>query len=244
VLLNFVISRKRIICMMFADSYHNTFATVGVQLTGEDGCPSIDIENTERRLGIQIPVSLHEYYLLAGREKRINQFFDRLRFPEQWEIDSTHWDTDSDQVVFMEENQSVAFWGIPSATERKTDDAVAVGFNIRQKGVQWRAEHASCFTFLNVMILWHASFGGAAAHRAVGFVQEQATREALDAAWQFVGEVRSMRAYRRNGQAICFLKWQDPIQKMRKLPAWRVYAAAASEGEFEQIKAAFPAQWE
>jgi hypothetical protein len=230
--------------MRFTESYRNTFATVGVQLRDEDGCASADIEDVERRLGIKIPVSLQEYYLLSGREKRINQFFDRVRAPEKWEIDSVHWDIDSDQLVFMEENQWVVYWGVPSAQDRKTDDAVSVGFNIRQKGIQWRAEHESCFTFLNVMVLWHASFGGAVANTAVGYVQEDATRKALDEGWHFVGEVRDMRAYKREGQAICLVKWEDIMQKMRKLPPWRIHAAAASEVALAQTKGSLPAQWE
>jgi hypothetical protein len=230
--------------MMLADSYRSTFATVGVRITDEDGCASTELEDAERRLGIKIPVSLQEYYLLSGREKHINQFFDRLRLPEQWTIDSNRWDTDSDQVVFMEENQWVVYWGIPSANDRKTDDAVSVGLNVRHKGIQWRPEHDSCFTFLKVMILWHASYGGAVPHTAVGFVQAEASRKTLDAGWQFVGEVRAIRAYRRDGQAVCFLKWEDFIQKKRKLPSWRVHAAAASEDELEHIRGSVQAQWE
>jgi hypothetical protein len=230
--------------MKFAESYRETFATVGVHLRDADGCPGPDIEHAERRLGIRIPVALHEYYLLSGREKRINQFFDRLRSPEHWDIDSVHWDIDSDQVVFMEENQCVAYWGFPSAQERRTDDAVSVGFNIRKKGVQWRPEQKSCFTFLNVMILWHASFGGAVANTAVGYVQGDAARKALDDGWQLVGEVRDMRAYRRDGQAVCLVKWEDIMQKMRKLPPWRVHAAAASADALAQVKTALTAQWE
>jgi hypothetical protein len=230
--------------MNFADSYRDTFATVGVHLRDEDGCPATDIEQAERRLGIKIPISLREYYLLSGREKRINQFYDRLRSPEKWEIDSVHWDIDSDQVVFMEENQWVAYWGVASVQEGKADDAVSVGFNIRKKGIQWRPEHDSCVTFLNVMILWHASFGGAVKNAAVGFVEEAPARKTLDDGWELVGEVRKMRAYKRAGQAVCLVKWEDIMQKMRKLPPWRLHAAAASAEALEETKTALTAQWE
>ncbi len=230
--------------MSFTDSYRETFATVGVHLRDEDGCTNAEIGEAERRLGIKIPASLQEYYLLSGREKRINQFFDRLRPPDKWEIDSVHWDIDRNQLVFMEENQCAAYWGVPSAQERKADDAVSVGFNIRHKGIQWRPEHDSCFTFLNAMIFWHASFGGAVENTAVGFVQEEPARKTLDDGWQLVGEVRGMRAYRRNGQAICLVRWEDIMQKMRKLPPWRVHAAAASADALEETKIALPAQWE
>src|SRR3712207_8166253 len=59
--------------VVFADSYRDTFATLGVQLGSEDACSVAAIEDAERRLGASLPGSLKEYYLVAGREKRINQ---------------------------------------------------------------------------------------------------------------------------------------------------------------------------
>jgi hypothetical protein len=222
---------------MFTDSYQATFATLGVRLCSEDGCPAADIEHAERRLAANLPRSLKEYYLVAGREKRINQFHDRLLPPEKLFLDSGH-------VVFMEENQWVVYWGVPAVQEMKPDIAVFQGVNRRDKGIEWHPEHDSCFAFLNVMAVWHASFGGAAAHTAIGYVDETITRATLDEQWQLVGEVNAMRAYKRAEQAVCFLKWEDFIQKHRKLPAWRVFAVAASEDELSQLQASLPAQWE
>ena len=53
-----------------------------------------------------------------------------------------------------------------------------------------------------------------------------------------------MRAYKQEGRAICFLKWEDVFQNKRNLPPWRVFAAAISETELERIKASLQAQWE
>jgi hypothetical protein len=94
------------------------------------------------------------------------------------------------------------------------------------------------------MAVWHASFGGAAAHTAVGYVDESATRAKLDEQWKLIGEVNAMRAYKQASRAVCFLKWQDFMQKYRKLPAWRVFAATASAEELEQLKGSLQAQWE
>src|SRR5262249_10294048 len=145
---------------------------------------------------------LEEYYLLAGREKRINQFHNRLLPPEKWFLDS-------DRLVFMEENQRVVFWGIPAEQQMKSDAPVLQGVNLREKGVQWATEHESCFTFL---VVWHASFGGALSNAAVGYVQEEETRKTLDENWELVGEVNAMRAYKQQGRVISFLKWEDFFQ--------------------------------
>jgi hypothetical protein len=222
---------------VFTDSYGDTFATVGIRLRSEDACSNADLEHAERRLAIKLPESLKEYYLVAGREKRINQIHNRLLPPEKLFIDSR-------RLVFMEENQWVVYWGVAAGQDVKTDAAVFQGVNRRDKGIEWHPEHDSCFTFLNVMAVWHASFGGAAANTSMGYVDESIARPALDEQWQLVGEVNAMRAYKQSGQAVCFLKWEDFIQKERNLPPWRVFAAAASEKELERLKASLRAQWE
>jgi hypothetical protein len=38
---------------MFTDSHREMFATVGVQLRGEDGCTTSDIQTAEARIGIR-----------------------------------------------------------------------------------------------------------------------------------------------------------------------------------------------
>ncbi|HEV3343026.1 MAG TPA: hypothetical protein VG125_21810 [Pirellulales bacterium] len=222
---------------MFTDGYQDTFTTLGVRLRSEDAGSAADIDDAERRLAIRIPGSLREYYLVAGREKHINQFHNRLLPPEKLWIDS-------ERVVFMEENQCVVYWGVAAARETTPDAAVFQGVNRRDEGIEWHPEADSCSTFLNVMAVWHASFGGAAAHTAVGYVDESTTRAALDEQWKPIGEVNAMRAYKQSGRAVCFLRWEDFIQKHRKLPAWRVFAAAASADELERLKASLQGQWE
>jgi hypothetical protein len=222
---------------VFTDTYHDTFATFGIRLRSEDACSNADVEAAESRLAIKLPGSLKDYYRVAGREKRINRFHNRLLPPEKLFIDSG-------RVVFMEENQWVVYWGVPAVPEMKRDDAVFQGVNRRDKGIEWYPEHDSCFTFLNVMAVWHASFGGAAVHTAVGYVDECTARAVLDERWEFIGEVNAMRAYKQSGRAVCLLKWVDLIQKHRKLPEWRVFAVAASEDELSQLQASLQAQWE
>lgn len=222
---------------MLANSYQDTFATFGIRLRSEDACTTADIEDAERRLRVVLPGALKDYYLFAGREKRINQFHNRLLPPEKLFIDS-------ERVVFMEENQWAVFWGVPALREAKADAAVFQGVNRRDKAIEWHPEHDSCSIFLDVMAVWHASFGGAAAHTAVGYVDEGAAREALDEQWKLIGEVNAMRAYKQSECAVCFLKWEDFFQKKRKLPAWRVFAAAASAVALARLRTSLQAEWE
>jgi hypothetical protein len=85
-----------------------------------------DIDDAEKRLGVRLPGSLKEYYLVAGREKRINQLHNRLLPPEKLRIDS-------ERLVFMEENQWVVYWGVPAVRETEPDAAVFQGVNRRDK---------------------------------------------------------------------------------------------------------------
>jgi hypothetical protein len=218
--------------IVFTDAYRDTFATLGVRLSSEDACSTADIDAAESRLKVRLPGSLREYYLLAGREKRINQFHNRLLPPEKLWIDS-------DRGVFMEENQWVVYWGVPAIQETRPDAPVFQGVNGREKGIRWYSETDSCANFLNVTAVWHASFGGAAAHTAVGYVDEEITRKTLDEHWQLVGEVNAMRAYKQRGRrAVCFLKWE------KNPPRWRVFATAASDDELERLKVSLDGRWE
>ena len=222
---------------MFTEAYHNTFATLGIRLRSEDSCANADIEDAERRLAVVLPESLKEYYRVAGRETRINRLHNRLLLPEKLFIDSG-------RVVFMEENQRVVYWSVPVGQDVKPDAVVFQGVNYRDKGIEWHPENDSCFTFLKVMAIWHASYGGAAANTAVGYVDEGITRAALDDRWQLVGEVNAMRAYKQPGRAVCFLKWEDFFQRKLNLPSWRLFAAAATLDELERLKDSVQAQWE
>lgn len=219
------------------DSYRELFSCLGIQLRQEDGCSVEEISRVEEKMEIKIPESLRNFFLIAGRENRVNQFHNRILFPEKWELDSGY-------LIFLEENQNVVYWGVPAIQKSAADAEVFHGVNLRDDGIEWHKEHDSCSTFLQVMIAWHASCGGAVDHTAVGYVDELVTRERLDGEWQLIGEVNAMRAYRRPNQLVCFLKWEDMVQKIRKISPWRVFAAAASSADLEETKQLLTATWE
>jgi hypothetical protein len=151
---------------------------------------------------------------------------------------------DSGRTVFMEENRSAVYWSVPASRDSNNDVIVFQGINRREKSVEWHPENDSCFTFLRVMAIWNASYGGACAHTAMGYVDERAARILLDEQWEFVGEVNEMRAYIQSGRAVCFLKWEDIFQKKLNLSPWRVFAVADSADELKLLQLSMPAKWE
>ena len=146
-------------------------------------------------------------------------------------------------LVFMEENQCVVFWGISVDQVSDRDPAVFIGVNRHEEGIEWHPEHDSCHEFLNTMLVWHASYGGAAKSCAVGHGDEFAMRQWLDQQCQLVGEVNDTRAYRHEYGSMSFLYKDDFVTKMRKVSPWQVYAAATSASNMKLLRSSFDVTW-
>ena len=140
----------------FEESYISIFASAGVRLSDEHRSSSAEIDEAEKRLDLFVPQSLRDFYLVAGRETRINQFYNRLIPPDKWTVDAS-------RLVFLEENQSIVYWGVPVKHSLEVDAPVFQGVNRGPEGIVWHEEHDHCSEFLKVMAVWHATYGGAAA---------------------------------------------------------------------------------
>ena len=222
---------------MFRESYVEQFSSLGVELREEDGSSIAEIERAEERLQFVIPQSLREFYLVAGCESRLNQFHNRLLAPSEWVIDRGY-------LSFMEENQWVVYWGVSVDRDVERDPEVFQGVNRREDGIEWLPEHESCCEFLNTMLVWNASYGGAAASSTFGYGDEFEIRQWLDQHCQLIGEVNEMRAYRHRYGSMSFLKANDLITKMRKVSPWRVYAAATSSSNLKLLQSSLDVKWE
>jgi hypothetical protein len=100
--------------------YQQAIEALARPVTSEDGVPAGEIVAGEHRLGIQMPNALREYYLVSGRLHRLNRAHNRLYSPDGWFVDVG-------KLVFMEENQSVVFWGIPISEGSGDDPPVLQG---------------------------------------------------------------------------------------------------------------------
>jgi hypothetical protein len=209
----------------YADRYRRTYAILGHELTPRDGRAESRIAAAEARLGIRIPKSLRDYYLVAGRERRFNRIHNRLRDPDGWWVERG-------RLVFMEENQAVVFWGVEASTRPTGDPPVFQG--VEDETMRWYREHDRCSVFLLVSLHWQGAFGGAMRHTGTATVPRGLVAE-LDRGWGFAGEVNKMRAYHRPGQAVCFLKWNDPPVRAGQSPPWRVFAGSSTRRGLQEI---------
>ena len=96
-----------------------------------DGCTEAAIAKTERRLDVRLPESLREYFLIAGRLDRLNKAHNWLYSLAELRIADSH-------LWFMEENQSVAFWGLPIQRLASRDPVVHQRAN--NEDAQWYSE--------------------------------------------------------------------------------------------------------
>lgn len=130
---------------MFERYYNECFREIfGAPLEPSDGLGEEAVRSALARISIAIPAALFDYYALAGRHW-INDNHNRLRPIAQLEwID--------DKLVFMEENQCVAFWGIRRADLGEADPVVWQGVN--GDPIEWYAEDYRLSRFLMAMWKW------------------------------------------------------------------------------------------
>lgn len=205
--------------------YLQAFETLGRRLKTEDEVPEAEILAAERRLGLQIPKALTDFYRSAGKADDFNSSLDRLLPPGELAVASG-------KLLFMEENQAVVLWGTDAGAEQTDDPPVYQATNADP--LVWEDVNDHCSVFLLVMLHWAGAFAGAMPNASTAAVDGNLLEE-LDRNWSFVGEVNGLRAYSRTGKAICFLRWEDE---------WRIFAGATSEEGMRAIAADLGVTWE
>ena len=112
------------------------------------------ILDLEKKLEIKLPLKLKEYYLELGKEENLNYSFNRLLKPEN-EIGFS----DDDFLVFYEENQNVAFWGIKKEDLSKENPPVYGNYDTIEKS-DWEIETQTTENFFLFMAVFSGTLGG------------------------------------------------------------------------------------
>jgi hypothetical protein len=119
-----------------------------------DGVTKAAIEKCERRLGVQLPAAVRDYYRMAGRLDQLNKAHNLLFTPEKLRVEDGH-------LWFMEENQAVVHWGLPVKRLAEGDPIVYQRANVDD--AKWYSEKKRFSTFLIRMYDWQAGFAEAPA---------------------------------------------------------------------------------
>jgi hypothetical protein len=210
----------------FSDLYRNAFASLGRPLRRRDQTPEKEIRAAEKELDMRAPQALREFYRVAGRALDYVDKHDHLLPPTEWEARAS-------KLIFMAENQAVELYATVGRSASDDDDPAAFR-GVNDDPITWFKANKRCSVFLLVMLYWQAAYGKAMPHGGSAKVQP-GLRRVLDRTWSFVGEVNRMRAYGKNGQALCFLKWE---------PEWRVFAGCQSEASLAGIADELGLQWD
>jgi hypothetical protein len=205
----------------FTDYYRKLYETFGYPLTKQSGISTATLDKAEKQLGVKIPIALRDYYLVAGCEPRFSACHNRLLSPSAWSVEKQ-------RLVFMEENQSVCYWGV-SVRNRDTDDP-PVSQGVEEDEMVWYPEHRKCSVFLAVMLHYQAVSGGLP-YCGSANAPDQSDYRFEKNGWTHYGEVNSLQAYSRSNQVVCLMPPGD-LPFMQK---WSILAGAETKDDLQVI---------
>ncbi len=180
--------------MDFSSRYKKQLIALGFVGSADVGIPEEELSFCEDNLGITFPRALRDYYKVVGNLSELNSVYNRIYSPEDCE--EKH-----GKLIFMEENQSIVYWGV-ALEEPTIEDPVVYQGSIDEKGmVKWYSEYKKCSDFLEIMLCWQAVNGGLK-FNGIAENLESNTIKSLEN-WVFLGSLNGLRAYMFNKQAIC-----------------------------------------
>jgi hypothetical protein len=104
-------------------------------LTADDGVGDDELDAAERRLGLRLPVAVREAYALFGRRDDLTSNQDQLLNPADMYVDG-----DGQALVFRDENQGAARWGVLMVDLDKPDPPVWIKLDLADKEAErWEA---------------------------------------------------------------------------------------------------------
>ncbi|HWV64338.1 SMI1/KNR4 family protein [Chitinophaga sp.] len=142
------------------------------------GYSETEIAALEARLQVQLPAALRHYYLTIGKNKMVNDSFNRLT--SLGEIGFS----EDDHLIFYEENQAVVLWGIEKADLGQPDPPVYGTYDSARR--EWFNDADTTEHFLLSMAWWNGALGGLT-HTAFTDLEEDLTPEHIarvTANWQ------------------------------------------------------------
>lgn len=148
---------------------------------------------------------------------------NRLLPPDEWFVDAG-------RLVFLEENQTVVFWGVPVAAA-DDDPAVDQGV-VNGSTIEWHSESDQCSVFLKVMFAWQAVMGGLGRTWTAQVDDHFPTRLR---GWTALGSIHELQAYSKSGSALCHVPWDDGP---------RIFMAGVDEAKAATLAEEFGIRWD
>ena len=125
-------------------------------LSKNSGYSENEIVEVENNLEIKFPEILREYYHILGKNKAVNESFNRL-LNINGEIGFTD---DNNYLVFYEENQGVVYWAISKNEIGNNNPKVYGNYYPNNKSGDWFIDSETIEGFLLTMAYWNGVLGG------------------------------------------------------------------------------------
>jgi hypothetical protein len=119
------------------------------------GISENEIIAIENNLKIKLPKILREYYLKLGKNKIINNSFNRLLEPK--EIGFTE---NNKYLVFYEGNQGVVYWALNKNDVENEDPKVYASYDPNDLTQEWFMDSETTENFLLSMAYWNGALEG------------------------------------------------------------------------------------
>ncbi|MDH6579119.1 SMI1/KNR4 family protein [Kitasatospora sp. MAP5-34] len=120
-----------------------------VPLADGDGWPASDLDAAEARLGVKLPAALREAYGLLGGRDDLTSNFNVLLAPQDLYLDDL-----GQALVFQDENQGCAAWGVLIADLGQLDPPVVIKLDLADKQAERWEQWLNCLstTFMEIVL--------------------------------------------------------------------------------------------
>jgi hypothetical protein len=209
---------------MSAMSFFAEYKTLVEPLLGRALTPA---DGSAVPAALQIPAALAHYYAGVGAIDIINRRHNRLLKPSELRVEDG-------MVVFYEENQCVAVWGIREGDLHLPDPTVHQGL-YTMAGLEWHSEAMSVSRWFPVMIYWQIVNGGFQFSGYAAGIED--AEGAVSARYPFLTAHAdgSTRYYGEGSKIICLAP---------SVATASVWAAGRTEKDFRDLASLLRFEWD
>ncbi|MDR1316604.1 MAG: hypothetical protein LBK13_06990, partial [Spirochaetales bacterium] len=125
-------------------------------LSKDYGYNENEIIEAENKLSIKFPKKLREYYRVLGKNKTVNESFNKL-LSINGEIGFTD---DNNYLVFYEENQGVVYWALDRNDLENNNPKVYGNYDPANGSGDWFVDSETVEGFLLSMAYWNGALEG------------------------------------------------------------------------------------
>lgn len=175
------------------------------EIGNEFGYQLDEINEVESRLKTNIPKKLKDYYLSLGKNESINNSYNRLLKPNQ-EVGFS----DDGYLVFYEENQVSAYWGI-KREDIGLDNPPVWGNYGTNESPDWHLEANTIEHFLLLMGIYNGTLGGLRYNANCFEAIEHDIVKKIEDKWKEINEVSwdSQRIYSNDFKEVLSLSFDQ-----------------------------------